>query len=236
MTYLGRVGVSYRDRLTKLERLRLVDAEGERLHGGLEQSEKLWETSGKSQDERLHACIQVAGAVTTFAANTGVSLYAKERLNDLLVALGELISGRHSVLLTPSPVHPGKFSATDLMQQAMAQVCVDVLREAGAGATEARAHVSNLFEKHQLPKFSEAKLRTLNSRLKGPGSSQDEAYGLYVWAREHADWTANALSLNPTASVTTAAEFADSLIGLAKRRDHRRDFFFAPREDSSPTR
>jgi hypothetical protein len=236
MTYAGRVRVSYGTRLTRLERVRLADSEFDRVREALDLSERLWAQSDKSRDERFHACSAVAAVLTQFGVNIGLSLYAKERLNDLLVALGELGCGRHSVLLAPSPVHPGKFSATDLQQQAMAQVCVDFLREAGAGATEARRKVSGLFEKHKLPKFSEAKLRALNSRIKGPGSSQDEAHGMYVWARAHADRTAGELNVNPRRCVSTAAKFADVLIGLAKRRDHRHDFSFAPREDSSPTR
>ena len=236
MTYVGRVRVSYGKKWSKFERLRMVDAEFDRLIESLNLSEGHWSRSDKSQDERRLALTAVVAAMSQFAMNVGISLYAKERLNDLLVALDELSSGRHSVLLAPSPVHPSKSSITDLGQQAMAQVCVDIVREAGAGAAEARKQVSGLFEKHQLPKFSEAKLRALNSRLKGPGRSQDEAYDLYVWARSHAERTAKELGVSLTRNVQTAAKFADQLIGLAKSRDHRRDFFFAPREDSSPTR
>ena len=165
----------------------------------------------------------------------GISSYANERLNDILVALGELQCGRHSVLLSPAPVHPGKFSATDLQQQGLAQVCVDLLRDAGMSATEARAKVSHLFDRHQLPKFGEAKLRLLNTRLKGPGCTQDEAYDMYVWAKTHFEKTAKQLGLNPSESVAKAVKVANILIGLSKRRDHRRDFYFAPREDSSET-
>ena len=176
MTYQGRVRVNSGTRLTRLERLRLAEAEFERLSAIFDQSEVLWEKSSKSQDERLHACVLVVGALAHFGTNVGLSLYAKQRLNDLLVALDELMCGRHSTLLSPSPVHPSKFSTTDLAQQALAQVCVDYLRDAGAGAEEARRKVSGLFAKHQLPKFSVAKLRHLNSRLKGSGCSEDDGF------------------------------------------------------------
>jgi len=232
MTYVGRVRLSPGAHLSKLERLRRADELFDQLKSLFAQSEALWEQSSKSQDERLHACVGVVAALADFGVKAGVSGYASERLNDLLVALDELICGRRPALFTPSPVHAGKFSTTDLAQQAMAQVCVDYLRGAGAGAEEARKKVSALFDKHKLPKFSVAKLRLLNSRLKGPGSSQDQAYDMYVWAKAHAARRARQLNVDPTRSLQTAIRLSDTLIQLAKRRDHRRDFFFAPDEDS----
>ena len=233
MNYVGKISVSYTPKLTRLERLRLVDAEFDNLTASLNHSDQLWLASSRSQDERRDACTAVAASLFQFASSTGISNYARERMNDLLVALGELQCGRKSVLFAPAPVHPGKFSATDLQQQAVAQVCVDVLRDAGMSATDARAKVSGLFEKHQLPKFGEAKLRALNSRLRGPGCTQDEAYDLYVWAKEHFARTAVQMGVDPTESVGKASKVANILVALSKRRDHRRDFFFASREDSS---
>jgi hypothetical protein len=213
--------------------MRRADAEFDRMREAVDWSEKLWRQSQKSKEERFHACTAVTAALTSFAVNVGISLYAKERLNDMLVALGELGCGRHSVILAPAPVHPAKFSATDLQQQAMAQVCVDLLRDAGASATDARKRVSGTFEKYRLPKFSEAKLRTLNSRLKGSGNTQDEAYDMYLWARSQAERTGVELGVWPIRTVSKALKLVDVWVSLAKRRDHRHDFFFAPREDSS---
>ena len=233
MAYVGRVSVSYGDRVTRLERLRAADTAFEAVRTTLEQCERLWVASQKSRDERLLACVAVAAALSDFALKAGISLYAKERLNDLLVALDEPVCGRRSVLLSPTPVHAGKFSTTDLHQQALAQVCVDVLRKAGASATAARKQVSGLFEKNRLPKFSEAKLRTLNSRLKGPGCTQDEAYEIYLWTQRQMVQTATNLGIWPIESHRPATKLVDRLASLAKRRDHRRDFFFAPSEDRS---
>lgn len=235
MSYAGRVRVNYGRKATKLERFRFLEEHHQRLSATVTESERLWSASSKSADELRDACTAVVVAVTEFTTSVGLPLYATERLNDLLVALGELQCGRHSVLLSPAPVHPGKYSATDLQQQAMAQVCVDLLRDAGFGATEARAKVSGLFERHQLPKFGEAKLRTLNSRLKGPGASQDEAYDMYLWAKSHADVTLERLGIEPTKSPIKSLKVASILISLCKGRDHRRHFFFAPGEDRSPT-
>ena len=234
MSYVGQIRVNYGPKPSRLERFRFLEEHHARLLATVTESDRLWSASSKSADELRDACTCVAAAVTEFTRSVGVPVYGTERLTDLLVALGELHCGRHSVLLSPAPVHPGKYSASDLQQQAMAQVCVDLLRDAGLGATEARAKVSGLFEKHQLPKFGEAKLRALNSRLKGPGASQDEAYDMYLWAQAHAQSTFEQLAIEPTKSVGRALKVASILISLCKRRDHRRHFFFAPGEDSSP--
>jgi hypothetical protein len=234
MTYECRVSVFYGNRLSRLERSRLANGEFDELLDRLNDSSALWTRSDKSRDERLLACVAVVTALVQFGTSVGMPLYAKDRANNVLVALNELMCGRRSVLLSPSPVHPSSFAVADLQQQAMAQVCVDYLRRAGLGAEEARTQVSGLFEKHKLPKFGVSKLRALNSRLRGRGSSQDEAYELYIWAQEHADRTAVELNIDPASSVTSAKKFADQLIGFAKRRDHRRDFFFAPDADSRP--
>lgn len=234
MMYAGRVSVSYGQRLTRLGRLRELDEGYAQLKSNCDHSERLWQTSGHTRDERLHACSQVIAALSSFVTRGGADLYTQERLNDLLVALGELISGRRSALLSPSPVHPSTFSASDLMQQAMAQVCVDLLRGAGAGAADARKIVARLFDKNDLPKFGEAKLRLLNSRLKGRGNTQDPALEMYKWASGHAETIGAELGVWPITSVPKAKRLAATLIGLAKRRDHRHDFFFDSRADSSP--
>src|SRR4051812_34819347 len=100
MSYSGRVSVSYGQRQTKLERRRALDEGYAQLRLTCEHSDRLWQKSGQTADERLHACSQVIAALSSFASKGGADLYIQERLNDLLVALGELLSGRHSVLLS----------------------------------------------------------------------------------------------------------------------------------------
>jgi len=233
VAYKSTITVYYGDRSTKLARLRVVDQQFDEFIASVMNGRGLWNEGPRNFHEQLDACIGVLGALATFALHVGIPRYAKERLNDLLVALGELNSGRNSTLLRPAPVHPGTFSPSDLGQQATAQVCVDLLRTSGASATEARTKISKLFDKHQLPKFSTAKLRALHSRLKGPGCSLDAAYDMYVSAKAFADESLAERGLGSGLSIAQAEEVADLLIGFAKRRDHRRNFYFAPREDSS---
>ncbi len=233
MTYDCRVFVSYDDRPTRLDHVRAMDAQHQTLQETCVQSEQLWLQGSQSADERRDACTAVAVAMTTFAMNSGVPFYAQERVNDLLVGLNELQCGRNSVLLVPSSAHSSSFSVSDLMQQALAQVCVDLFRDAGASASEARHSVARLFEKHQLPRFGESKLRTLTTRLKGRGSTQDPAFDVYQWAKTYVEQRARELGLWPVSNVPRANKLADILIRFAKNRDHRGNFFFAPREDGS---
>jgi hypothetical protein len=232
MTYSCRVSVSYGDRLTKLERLRLVDALYDELRNTFGHSQNLWEKSSQSLHERRDACVAVAIALSKFALDVGVPVYVKERVNDLLVALNELQCGRRSSLLAPAPVHPSRFAVADLQQQAIAQVCVDILRQTGESAAEARKLTAAAFGKHKLLKFSESKLRAIGSRLKGPGATQDPAYDVYQWAGEQAARTRRQMRFDEL-NRSSALKLINTLVGLAKRRDHRHDFFFAPGEDSS---
>ena len=235
MTYQVSLTLSYQPCLSRLAMMRLAGASFDRLRETVEVAGVLWSQSPKGQDERREACLQVLAAATHHLTDVGVSQFARERLNDLLVAFDELRSGRHSVLLTPSPVHAGTPSMTDLAQQAMAQVCVDLLRQAGWSAGDARRKIAGLFEKHKIPKFGESKLRTIGSRLTGRGATQDPAYDLYEWASGHAKRVQAQLGMTSMTSLR-ALKLADTLVALTKKRDHRRDFFFALGEDSRPTR
>ena len=235
MTYLVSLSLSYELSLSRLAKARLAGASFDRFAETVKVAGVLWSRSPKGPDERREACLQVLAAATQHLVDVGVSQFARVRLNDLLVAFDELRSGRHSVLLAPSPVHPGTPSMTDLAQQAMAQVCVDVLRRSGWSAGDARKKTAGLYEKYKLPKFSESKLRTIGSRLTGRGATQDPAYDLYEWACEHAERVQAQLGMGSLNS-SRALKLADTLVALTKNRDHRRDFFFAPEEDSSPTR
>lgn len=233
MKYEGKLTISYGYAPSNLERLRSVDERYSELKAQLRDAERMWQATRDSADNRRDACTIVLGYLAAFAKDAGISPYALARLNDLMVALGELHHGRHSTLLVPAAVHPGGFAAIDLAQQALAQVCVDLIRESGAGAGAARTKVSSLFAKHRIPKFSEAKLRHLQSRLCGPGCTQDEGYGMYVWAKDVADGEMQRLGLRRPLSEPAALKVADALVRQASEQDHRRDFFFDPGEDSS---
>lgn len=234
MSYQGRIRVSFGDRITSLGRLRAVDERYADFVSQLGAAERMWEAApNKDADALRDACTVVVAQVVGFAKDIGIPEYAVLRLNDLLVALGELHHGRKSSLLTPAPVHPGSFSASDLAQQGIAQLSVDLLREAGFSAGDARKKVASIFARHRLPKFSEAKLRTLQGRLTGPGSNQDEAYDFYRWAGDLVDSQLRMRGLSRPLSTNAATKFVTEIVRLAKDRDHRRDFFFAPREDSS---
>jgi hypothetical protein len=232
VSYPYRLTLSYAPRATRLERVRLADAAYDQLRSTWASCEAVWERNPHGADQRRDACLTVLAPLSEFILRIDASQFACERLNDVLVAFDELHSGRRSTLLSPAPVHPGTMSMTDLMQQAVAQVCVDLLRQAGFPAGDARKRTADLFEKHQLPKFSQAKLRSVGSRLTGRGCTLDPAYDLYEWASRHAVGVRNELGIGELRR-TQALRLADKLIELAKKRDHRRDFFFAHREDSS---
>jgi hypothetical protein len=226
------VRVAFRDRKTRLEQAREIEGLLEYFANIAVESEAVWEQTDKSADARRDACLNVFAPATQILTRLNGSQFVRDRLNDVLVAFDELRSGRHSVLLAPAPVHPGTPSVTDLGQQAMAQVCVDILRTSGLSAADARKATAGLLEKYKLPKFSESKLRAIGSRLKGAGATQDPAYDLYQWAARHADNVKAQLGIREM-SRSRALKLADILVGLTKNRDHRRDFFFAPGEDSS---
>ena len=227
------MSISYGYKPSSLERLRSVDERFGELITQFDKAERLWRSFPDTPDNRRNACTIVLGHLVSFAKDVGASPYALMRFNDLMVALGELHHGRHSELLAPAPVHAGGFAAIDLSQQGLAQVCVDLLREAGVGAGDARAKVSKLFARHGIPKFGEAKLRHLQSRLCGPGCTQDEAYDMYLWSRTLADAQIQRLGIRRPMSELAAAKVVKALVLQAKERDHRRHFFFAPGEESS---
>ena len=62
------------------------------------------------------------------------------------------------------------------------------------------------------------------------------AFDMYVWAKRNAEETVRQLNVDPGRSLSAAIKLANTLVQLAKLRDHRRDFFFAPGEESSPIR
>jgi len=228
MAYQVKIRISYTDRVTSLERLRAVDERYKELVLQLAAAERLWrDDENKGSDELRTACTLVLGHVVGFVKDVGVSGHPIERLNDLLVALGELLHGRNSTLLSPARVHPSSFAAIDLAHQGLAQVSVDLLREAGMSAGDARKKVASIFAKHGIPKFGEAKLRSLQSRLIGPGCSQDEAHESYVWAKSLL--ASHFRSRNPTKRLTLggAIKLGNDLVSKAKRSDHRHRFLFA---------
>ena len=115
MAYQVKISISYTDRVTSLERLRAVDERYTELVQQLAAAEQLWkDDENKGSDELRTACTLVLGHVVGFVKDIGVSGHPIERLNDLLVALGELLHGRNSTLLSPARVHPSSFAAIDL--------------------------------------------------------------------------------------------------------------------------
>lgn len=229
MSYQGKLRVSYAGRMTSLERLRAVDDRYTQFLHDLLTAERMWEaTPNKGPNELRDACTAVLAQVVGFAKDAGISSYAVSRLNDLLVALGELHNGRKSVLLSPAPVHPSGYAASDLAQQGLAQLSVDLLREAGLSASAARKKVVSTFDKHKIPRFGESKLRNLQSRLTGPGATKDEAYEFYSWAQEWLAIELRSRGLSRPLSVKGALTFVNELVRLAKERDHRHKFLFAP--------
>jgi hypothetical protein len=225
VAYEGTITVFYGNRLTKLEQLRQIERDYIRFTSAILPSAQLWdEKGGDDLDEHRSACAGVLAAWTDFGISSGLPDYARDRLNDLLVALDELMSGRSPKLLKPASVHAGTLAVADLMQQGIAQVCVDMMRSAGATAEAARKKVSGLFAKHGMPKFGTSKLRELNSRLTGPGSKIDKAYEHFQWASKQAENLIGELGFHAPLSIKQAYQVAEMLIRTARQRDHRRNF------------
>ena len=108
-----------------------------------------------------------------------------------------------------------------LSQQGIAHACVEVLRESGIGATEARKEVARYMLQKGYGKFSTHKLRTLGTSLTGPGSTKHPVYAFYVMAK-------GLLAQHLEGSKVVGQFHADkarvaikAVIDKARKRDHR---------------
>ena len=221
MTYVGRVRVSYEYRATRLERLRNMQAAYSEMRDRLGHLEETWNACSQTMDGRRNSCTSVMVAISQFAKHFDLPQFATERLNDLNVGLGELIAGRNSALLQRADMPTRTPSATDDVNQAVAQVCVDLFRGAGVGAGEARARTARLFLSQGFQNFSVSKIKLLGSRLTGMGASMDRAFGEYQMIKGVA---ATMLAERGTAwppSESVAHAVARALVAKARRLDHR---------------
>jgi len=194
----------------------------------IETLENAWNACGKSAHDMRSAAVGVVAAMCNFARASGLSPFGKEFANHLLVALGELENGRRSEILQPEPVPSNSFSEIDLGQQGTAFACVQLLREAGLRAGEARAEVARYMERQGLPKFSTHKLRSLGTRLTGPGSESDPAFDYYQLAQGLIAQSVGEQRFGGKIHPDVARNSAQALIKVLSRQDHRRVFFSDP--------
>jgi hypothetical protein len=172
-------------------------------------------------DARRDSCTAVQVAVCHFALAHGLPQFAKDRLNDLNVGLGELLAGRTSALLQRADAPTRTPAATDLMNQAVAQVCVDLFRGAGLRAQEAWERTARLFLAKGFKNFGVSKVKSLGSRLNGTGASMDAAFGEYQMLKDFAlaMLTKRGATWPPSESVAGAV--ARELVSIARQNDHR---------------
>ena len=207
---------------SQLARLRAIEAKHETLVAFLESLERSWNACDQSLDYRRAACISTSVAVSTFAKGFGLSTFAIERINDLHVALGELEAGRTSALLSRAKLPTRTLAASDLAQQAIAQVCVDLYRAAGLAAYEAHSRTARMFLRTGFKTFGVSKIKALGVRLTGAGATLDPAYSFYAMGKElvQGHFIAKRGVSGPLNEHEVDA-VALRLISLAKTRDHR---------------
>lgn len=206
---------------SRMERFRAADQSHQQMIDELSVIERIWQANAQTMDDRMEACIGIAASVFKFAKGAGLTPFAVAMANDLLLALGELHAGRHSELLRPGKVASNTPAPVDLAHQGMAHACVEILREAGLGATEARKEVEQYMVRAGFGKFSTHKLRALQTELTGPGSTSHPAFEFYTMAKQEL-----ARHLEPTMVVgqfhADAARIAiQAILVAARRRDHR---------------
>lgn len=221
MTCAYRRGVSYGDRTSRLERLREIESGHRELTDLLAQLEEVWNDCGQSFDERRESCTAVVMALSMFAREFGVSDFASERLNDLGVALGELMAGRNSALLQRADRPTRTPAATDLMNQAIAQVCVDLFRAARLSADQARKRTARLFLAKGFKNFGVSKIKSLGPRLTGRGCEFDPAIGEYQMMSSIAHHMLAMNGCQTPLSEAAANEVVRNLLDRARVLDHR---------------
>lgn len=206
---------------SRLERLRESDRNHRHMIEQLIELERIWMANKQTLDDRREACTSVAAIIFKFAKASGLTPFAVEMANDLHIALGELFSGRHSELLKPAKVPSNTLAPVDLFQQGMAHACVEVLREAGIGATDARREVARYLLRSRYGKFSTHKLRTLGTGLTGPGSTEHPAFEFYVMAKGLLAQHLAGSKVVGQFHADKAREAIKAVITTARERDHR---------------
>lgn len=206
---------------SRLERLRKADRNHQHMIEQLLQLERIWRANKQTLDDRREACTSVAAVIFKFAKASGLTPFAVELGNDLHVALGELFAGRHSELLQPAKVASSTLAPVDLAHQGMAHACVEVLREAGLGATDARREIARYMFRKGFGKFSTHTLRTLQTGLTGPGSSHHPAFDFYVIAKQELTRHLEQSKVVGQFHVDNARLAVEAVITASRTRDHR---------------
>jgi hypothetical protein len=221
MTAHGRVSVSYGLEPTKLQRLHKYEAAHAEMLQQLRIAKQLWDEGPQTLDQRRDTCTAVAAIMISFAKAFDTSEFAKERVTDLIVGLGELTAGRKSALLSRANRPTRTPAASDLLQQATAQVCVDLYRQSGVSADDARRRTARLFLRKGFKQFGYSKLKSLGSRLTGPGATMDPLYSEYGFIKGIAARALLEMGANWPPSEDAAAAVAETLVATARNRDHR---------------
>ena len=110
---------------------------------------------------------------------------------------------------------------TDFTNQAIAQVCAEMFRAAGLSASEAWTRTASLFQRKGFKNFGVHKIKSLASRLRGPGASMEGGYEQYQFIRKLALGMADTPDGAWSTSEHTAAAIAHDLVEKARQLDHR---------------
>jgi hypothetical protein len=171
-------------------------------------------------DARRDSCTSVAVILLLFAKRFGLSEFTTDRLNDLTTGLGELLAGRNSALLQRADVPTRTPAATDLVNQAIAQVCVDLFRGAGLSASDAWTRTARLFLAQGFRNFSVSKIKSLG-RLSGAGASMEPAFEQYQMIKGLVEGMLDAKGAACPPSESVAGSVAKTLVARARHLDLR---------------
>ena len=216
---------------SRLERLRIADAAHDQMITKMLWVEQGWDTLGQDRKAMRAAVIEVSVAMFEFAKSAGITEFGSQFCSHLLVAIGELQNGRHSDLLRPSKVPSNQLAASDRVQQGVAYACVETLREAGLNATESRREVSRMMASEGFKKFSTHTLSAIQTRLTGPGSTEDQSYELYSFARQQFQTALAGKKVGGCYHPDEARNAVKVILRMLRDRDHRLDFFSDPRAE-----
>ena len=194
----------------------------------LEELERDWGRCGHTIDDRRQACTSAAAIFFQFAWSAGLTPLAHELGQQLQIALNELSAGRHSQLLKPAKGPSNRPSTLDHIEQGLAHACVEVLRESGLGAKEARGEVARYMLQKGFGKFSTHKLRTLGTNLTGPGSAQHPTYKHYINAKTFLVKRLGGSELTGQYNADQARKLIRQIIASAGKLDCRTDFLSGP--------
>lgn len=167
--------------MSRLERMREIEAAHEKMAGVIGEVERLWLESAQDIDCRRFACTDTLIAVTTFMKRMGLNEFAADRLDELIWSFARANWGQRTPLLSKAKMRPG-LSPADRAYQGAAQACVELYTAARVPVGEARLRTARHFQIRKVKGLGIQTLMKLGSRLSGKNAREDPNYDYYRMA------------------------------------------------------